>query len=118
MVIDLEDVIKMILEVGVWKAYLGVVIIIMLDALLGAICAVKEGEFDLRKLPQFLATNVFPYCGGLLLLSLAASLLPSLFTVAIFTPVTGFVALKYILEMKDKIRILFGGDPWATKNNS
>jgi len=47
-----------------------VILIIMLDTLLGIIRAVTQGEFDPRKLPQFLRTNILPFVGALLLMGL------------------------------------------------
>lgn len=44
--------------------------VILADTLLGLVRSIARGEFDVRKLPQFLTTNVFPYAGGLLVLAL------------------------------------------------
>lgn len=42
---------------------------ILLDTLLGIMVSIKNGEFSINTLPKFIATNVFPYVGGLVLLA-------------------------------------------------
>lgn len=48
------------------------------DTLLGWIKAWKDGTFDFSKVPMFLASNVFPYMGGLIILALFSSFVAEL----------------------------------------
>ncbi len=101
---------QLVLPSSVFLALLVVICIIVLDAFFGVIGAIKAGVFDLSKVPQFLATNVFPYCGGLLLLALAAKYLPleeqarNYMFYAAAVP----VGAKFIKELWSKIKIVLG----------
>ena len=103
---------QLVLPGSIFLALLVVICIIVLDALFGVINAFKGGDFDLSKLPQFLAKNVFPYCGGLLLLGLAAKFLPiddqtrNYLFYAAAVPVGG----KYVKELWLKIKVVLGID--------
>lgn len=44
--------------------------LVLLDLLLGIILSIKQGNFDVRKLPQFLTSGVLPYVGSLMMLAL------------------------------------------------
>ncbi len=88
-------------------AFLIVMAAILLDALLGIILAIVKGEFVLRLMPQFLATNVFPYMGGLLIFAAAAYFLPEPYS-AVFYVVAGAALVKYLAEMWSKVGRLFG----------
>jgi len=96
-------------ELNVWNALLVVIVGILVDAVLGVICTFKkENEnFDLRKLPQFVATNVFPYVGGLLVLAVVAEYVGRPYD-TIFYPIAVAVLAKYVAEIKDKLGNLFG----------
>ena len=103
---------EIVLPGSIFLALLVVICIIVLDALFGVINAFKGGDFDLSKLPQFLAKNVFPYCGGLLLLSLAAEHLPIDNAVrnSIFYTAAVPVAAKFAKELWLKIKVVLGID--------
>lgn len=49
------------------------VALIVADTLLGYVLAVKNGEFSITKIPQFLAKNIFPYIGALIITAGLAS---------------------------------------------
>ena len=80
--------------------------LIFLDALMGIASAIKNKTFNIRKLPQFVSTNLLPYVGGLIVLMLAAILVPDLS--AAFYTAAAAVAAKYLAEIKDKIAAVFG----------
>lgn len=105
MMIDLVNLI----DYPIWYALMIVVAAIILDALLGIVSTFKpETEnFDFRKLPQFVATNIFPYVGGLALVATLANVIGDPYA-AIFYPVAAAVLIKYLTEIKDKFAILFG----------
>lgn len=92
-------------------AALGAILaIILLDALLGVILSIRAGTFNVRKLPQFLATNVFPFAGGLFVLALAVLFAgdygPQI--AAIFYAAAAAAVAKFIAEIKDKVVQIFG----------
>lgn len=98
-----------LLELSVWDATLIVVAAILLDAVVGILKTFKkENEnFDIRKLPQFVATNVFPFVGGLVVLAVVAEYVGQPYD-GLFYPIAGAVLAKYVAEIKDKLANLFG----------
>lgn len=54
-----------------WKL-VTILILIAVDFILGVIVALKDGNFELAKIGQFLNTSVLYFLGGYLLLGLAA----------------------------------------------
>ena len=98
-----------ILELPVFTALLIVLAAILVKTCFGIILAIKEKEFDVRKLPQFLATNVVPYIGGMAILAYVAHLAGGPFGY-LFYAVALAVLAKYLAEIKDKVQQLFGID--------
>ena len=98
-----------IMELSVWNALLVVVGAIVLDAVFGVLKTFKKDQenFDIRKLPQFVAAGVFPYVGGLVALAIVAEYIGQPYD-NIFYPVAVAVGLKYLAEMVDKLKALFG----------
>lgn len=95
---------------GILTALGAVLVLILLDTLLGIILSIKARSFDVRKLPQFLATNLLPYVGSLLILALAAYVTGdySAQIAVIFFAATAATAVKFIAEIKDKTVQIFG----------
>jgi hypothetical protein len=93
-------------------ALIAVIGVILLDTIFGILLAIRDGRFDFRKLPKFLITNVFPYCGGLAVLALMAEYLSVkfewLYSQWLFNALAAPVSLKFLIEAKDKIVKLFG----------
>lgn len=91
------------------NALLIVVAAIILDALLAIIKSFKPGNdsFSLKKLPEFVATGILPYAGGLGVLALAAQFIGEPYA-ALFYPIAAAVLLKYLVDIKDKLANLFG----------
>ena len=78
------------------------VLTILGDAVIGWILALAKGEFDIRKVPQFLQTNLFPYVAVLLVLA-AMTLVDEAYKVLYFA-VTVLVTAKFGVEaLKDKV---------------
>ena len=101
------------MENGIGYAFTVVVVLIVIDVFLGVFKALKtDHNFDIRKLPQFLASGVLPYIGGLGVLALAAQFVGEPFG-GIFYPATAAVAVKYVAEIKDKVALLYGVDPYS-----
>ena len=95
-----------LLTVPVVTALLIVTAAILIDALLGMILAAIAGEFDFRQMPRFLASNVLPYVGGLLIFALAAHWLPEPYE-AVFYPVAAMALVMFLTKIADKISNLF-----------
>lgn len=90
-----------------------VVALIVVDALLGVITALKNGDFSLKEIPRFLATNVLPYVGGILIIGLVVVLIPEPFNeifMVVFYASAVAVSLRYVLEIYGKVSRLFGVD--------
>lgn len=96
-------------EATVRTVFLVVLVTILVDTALGILRTFKPDQpnFDLRLLPKFLAENVFPYIGGLLVLALAAEFMDAAFGVIFYAAATSVFG-KYITEIKDKGLDLFG----------
>jgi hypothetical protein len=91
---------------GIGAALIVVIVAIILDAVFGIIKAIIGSEFDLRKLPQFIATGVLPYLGGVSILAAAAHFVGTPF-VEIFYVAVAAIATKYIMDLKDKIKSMY-----------
>lgn len=77
-------------------------IAILGDAMIGWLIAYLKGEFDIRKVPQFLKTNILPYIGSLFILGLLATL-DSIY-LPVFAGVVIFITGKFSIEaLKDKV---------------
>jgi len=83
-----------------------VVSIIMLDFILGVLISRKKETFDVGLLPKFIATNLFPYVGGLVVLALLSVYLAQM--EYLYYTAVGLVTLKFSKEaLLDKITELF-----------
>ena len=85
----------------------GVLALILVNLVLGVLFSIKTNTFDVRKLPQFLETNLLPYIGGLLVLALFSNMDPAL-SVLFFT-ISAAVYAKFLANIKDQLVQLFGG---------
>ena len=85
----------------------GVLGLILANLVLGVLLAIKTNTFDVRKLPQFLETNLLPYIGGLLVLALFSNMDPTL-SILFFT-ISAAVYAKFLANIKDQLVQLFGG---------
>jgi len=81
--------------------------LILLDLLLGIILSINKGNFNVRKLPQYLTKNILPYLGSLLMLALFAGSIPII--AAIFYTSTATVVAKFLVDIKDKLAQLIKG---------
>ena len=76
------------------------------DAAFGWIFAVAKGTFDIRLVPQFLRTNLFPYMAALLLLAIVTLAAPEYKPVFFF--MCAIVTGKFGVEaLKDKLTQFF-----------
>jgi len=94
-------------DAGVGVTLLIVSLTIALDVILGIFLGIKQKEFDFRILPQFLFTGVLPFIGGLSLLAILAYYIDVPFTGMFFTSAVA-TAAKYLAEVWDKLKLLFG----------
>ena len=98
---------EFILELPIITALLIVLAGILVDTAFGIWLSLKDKKFDIRILPQFLATSVLPYVGGLVVLAFIAYYVGKPFEYLFFAVAMAVLA-KYLAEIKDKIRQLFG----------
>lgn len=79
---------------------------IILDFLVSVLISIKDKTFDVSKLPRFLASNVLPYMGGLIILAGFANFIPDF--MSLFLGGVGIVTLKFSKEaLLDKFKLLF-----------
>ena len=82
------------------------IVAILADTIISWILAASKGEFDIREVPRFLQTSIFPYIGVLLVLALVTIADP------VYEPVFYFVCTivtaKFGVEaLKDKLTQFF-----------
>lgn len=94
-------------DVGVGYTLLVVAAAIALDTILGILLGIKFKEFNVAALPQFLFTGVLPFIGGLALLALLAKYIDVPFAGMFYTSAAAVMA-KYVADLWDKIKLLFG----------
>ena len=94
------------LEKQIVMAFIAVLVLIGIDVLLGIFVGLKAGKFDVRVLPQFLQTAVVPYVGGLVVLLAGSYFVPEV--KAAFAATIAALTLKYIADVNDKLKLLFG----------
>jgi len=91
---------------AIFKSLILVVAVIMLDFVLGMLISIKKKTFEVGLLPKFLATNLFPYVGGLVVLALLSVYLAQM--EYLYYAAVGLVTLKFSKEaLLDKIKELF-----------
>jgi hypothetical protein len=85
---------------------LTIVCVIVIDTILGVIIAFSKGEFDPKKLPNFLKNNIFPFVGSLALLAIGAMSL-DVIKVLFFASAAAALA-RFLAELKSKLESIFG----------
>ncbi|MHB8124625.1 MAG: hypothetical protein ACYDEJ_03110 [Desulfitobacteriaceae bacterium] len=80
--------------------------LIFLDVAFGIIASISRGDFDPRRLPNFLQANVLPFVGSLVLLAVCSAFIPQV--EALFFAAAAPVAVKFLFDIKDKISKLIG----------
>jgi hypothetical protein len=100
------NTIESIVPIAMLYALASIVGLILLDWLIGVCAAVKQEKFDVRKLPQFIPSNIVPYIGGLLVLAIAALIVTSF--APVFYAAAAAVAAKFVTDIKDKAIVIFG----------
>jgi uncharacterized membrane protein len=82
------------------------IIAILGDTAIGWLIALTKKEFDIRKAPQFLKTNVLPYIGGLIIVALLA-ISDSTYMPVFLAVVTAITAKFGVEVIKDKVLGMF-----------
>lgn len=89
-------------------ATLGTVLgLILADTIFGIFQSLKNKEFSFGKLAQFFQTNLVPYVGGLLVLSLFSNSSTELS--ALFFTIAAAITVKFVADITSKISDIFGG---------
>lgn len=94
-------------SVGIWASLVVVSVAIALDTILGIMLGIKDKTFDVALLPKFLLTGVLPFIGSLLVMAVLAHYIAAPFAGMFYTAVATVVA-KYIGDIWEKLRLLFG----------
>lgn len=96
----------MFTTVAVYKTLMIVLAPILADFVLGVLISIRRGTFSLSVLPRTVATNIFPYIGGLLLLAFLSTYSEEMqYLYCLFMTL---VTLKFSKEaLYDKIKALF-----------
>ena len=80
--------------------------LIVLDFLLAVLISIKKKTFDFTVLPQFIATNICPYVGGLVILAFLSVYLAELSY--LYYAAVAIITVKFSKEaLLDKITELF-----------
>lgn len=99
------------LPASLWGALGGLFGLIVLDAVLGWLLALRSHTWQWGKAGQFLATNVFRYLGGGIVAAVVAQLHPTLATLLdplVWVSIVA-VAAKFVLgDIRQKVTALFG----------
>jgi hypothetical protein len=85
--------------VAVW----GCILLICADFVAGVMVAFRRGEPDLRLLPRFLASEVLPYVGGLLILAFVAYLDDTGVIAGVLAAAVAAYGVKLLTDLKDKL---------------
>lgn len=84
-------------------------VLVLIDAALGILIALRDGTFKLEQLPEFLRKNVLPYVGSLVLMALAAKNEEAMAALLLGA---GAFAVKFLwVDLKDKFLNLLGLTP-------
>ncbi|MBT9132265.1 MAG: hypothetical protein DDT33_00779 [Firmicutes bacterium] len=101
------------INMGLFYAFLGVLLLTFLDVVLGIALSLKRHVFDLSKFPQFLKTQVLPY-----LIPLAALVGMAQFkdfnnigTVSMAGVVITMYVAKQVKEIVEKLKMLYAPHP-------
>jgi len=89
---------EFVLPQEIYPALVVVMSLIGVDTILGILIHIKNGDFDIRKVPNFLKTEVLPYAGGLVVLGFVAEhvgLYREIFYVVSFSLGSRYLAFIY-----------------------
>jgi hypothetical protein len=81
--------------------------LILADFIFGVLVSLRNGEFDLSKLPRFVETSLIPYVGGLLVLALFSNVNTELG--ALFFTIAATITVKFLADITAKATQLFNG---------
>ncbi|MHB1654115.1 MAG: hypothetical protein ACYCVD_16815 [Desulfitobacteriaceae bacterium] len=89
-------------------ATLGTVLsLVLADFVFGVLVSLRNGNFSLSKLPQFVETSLIPYIGGLLVLALFSNANTELR--ALFFTIAATITVKFLADITTKVTQLFSG---------
>ena len=107
MLINFQTTLGLVVDTKV-LATLGTVLgLILADFVFGVFVSLRNGDFSLSKLPQFVKTSLIPYIGGLLALALFANANAELS--ALFFTIAATITVKFLADITAKVTQLFNG---------
>ena len=96
----------MVISSAILTSLTAVLCTVLLDFIIGVGISIKQKTFSVSILPQFIANNLVPYVGGLIILALFANYIPEMEYV--FYTGVGLVGVKFTKDaLLDKLTILF-----------
>lgn len=107
MLINLQTMLNSLVNQKV-VATLGTVLsLVLVDFVFGVLASLRNGNFSLSKLPQFVETSLIPYIGGLLALALFSNTNAELG--ALFFTIAATITVKFLVDITTKATQLFSG---------
>jgi len=97
-------------DLGIEMSLMIVAMLIVLDTVLGVLKGIMLKDFHWSLLPQFLATGVVPFLGGLIVLAVMAHFIPEPFAPMFYVSAAAASA-KYVSDIWDKLRFVYGENP-------
>ncbi|TGE33307.1 hypothetical protein [Desulfosporosinus sp. Sb-LF] len=101
------NLIKSFVSPMAFTTLLAVLSLILADSVFGVLVSLRNGDFNLSKLPRFVETSLLPYIGGLLVLALFSYSNTALG--ALFFTTTTTVTAKFLADIVTKATQLFSG---------
>lgn len=101
----LDLLVKVDLDPAILWAFVISTGLLLLKVLLGISVAIKDGTFDVRRMPEFLATNVLPYLLPLAGMAAMSIILPAI--KIIYLSSVSLYGAKLLADIKDKINTLY-----------
>lgn len=99
------------LDTALLKAMVFLLALIFVNVILGVAISIRQGNFEIEKLPRFLSTEVMPYYLSLAALALLAMVqdVQNLGTKPLaWVSITAYGSRVVFVELKKKLEVLFG----------
>lgn len=107
MTINLQTLLSSMMNPKVLATLGTVLSLILVDFVFGVLVSLRNGNFSLSKLPQFMETSLIPYIGGLLALALYSNVNAELG--ALFLTIAATITVKFLADITTKVTQLFAG---------
>ncbi len=103
----MQTILNLIVDPKVLTTLGTVLSLVLADFVFGVLVSLRNGNFSLSKLPQFVETSLIPYIGGLLALALFSNTNAEL--EALFFTIAATITVKFLADITTKATQLFAG---------